>query len=308
VAGAAALLVVLVAGGRDGSPPGSDVAATSLVSPGGGPVYYVAGEEPGAGDANNGLYPTYRGGEDGPWLTLQHAADIMSAGATTYVRAGVYHESGITFAATGRAEAPITLAGYPGEEAIVDGSGAEGLLPGIGIAEGQGYYTIQALTIRHMTWSGIATDPASSVRFPGIVIRDCILYANGWSGIDLAAAVVANRHSRRPVVTAAIDEMSFLAPIEVGQLAEIDARITLVDHSSMEIRVDVQSEDLLSGERRHTSTAYVTFVALDPVTRRPTPVPPLVLESEDERQEHARAQERRHRRLERRTAAAARRP
>ena len=126
--------------------------------------------------------------------------------------------------------------------------------------------------------------------------------------IDLAAAVVANRHSRRPVVTAAIDEMSFLAPIEVGQLAEIDARITLVDHSSMEIRVDVQSEDLLSGERRHTSTAYVTFVALDPVTRRPTPVPPLVLESEDERQEHARAQERRHRRLERRTAAAARRP
>src|SRR3989454_11008535 len=63
--------------------------------------------------------------------------------------------------------------------------------------------------------------------------------------IDLAAAVVANRHCRRPVVTAAIDELSFLAPILVGQLALIRARITMGDRSSMEIRVDVDSEDLL---------------------------------------------------------------
>ncbi|HTK30947.1 MAG TPA: acyl-CoA thioesterase [Candidatus Saccharimonadaceae bacterium] len=118
--------------------------------------------------------------------------------------------------------------------------------------------------------------------------------------IDLAAAVVANRHSRRPVVTAAIDDMSFLAPIQMGHLALIHARITLVDRSSMEIRVDVESEDLLSGARRHTSTAYVTFVALDPETRRPTRVPPLILETEEERAEHARAVERRRLRLERR--------
>lgn len=118
--------------------------------------------------------------------------------------------------------------------------------------------------------------------------------------IDLAAAVVANRHSRRPVVTAAIDEMAFLAPILVGQLACIRGRITLVDHSSMEIRVDVESEDLLTGEKRHTSTAYVTFVAIDPITRRPIRVPPLVLENDDERAEHARAQERRQARLARR--------
>ena len=118
--------------------------------------------------------------------------------------------------------------------------------------------------------------------------------------IDLAAAIVANRHSRRPVVTAAFDEMSFLAPIQVGQLAVIDACITLVDRSSMEIRVRVESEDLLTGERRHTSTAYVTFVALDPVTKRPAPVPPLVLEADDERAEHTRALERRQLRLERR--------
>ena len=118
--------------------------------------------------------------------------------------------------------------------------------------------------------------------------------------IDLAAAVVANRHSRRPVVTAAFDELSFLVPIQIGQLALLHARITLVDRSSMEIRVDVESEDLLTGEKRHTSTAYVTFVALDPVTHRPVAVPPLELETEAERQEHAAAIERRRRRLEHR--------
>ena len=121
--------------------------------------------------------------------------------------------------------------------------------------------------------------------------------------IDLAAAVVANRHSRRPVVTAAIDEMAFHAPIQIGQLALIHARITLVDRSSMEICVEVESEDLLSGERRHTSTAYVTFVAIDPVTRRPVTVPALLLETDAERQEHAAGVERRRQRLERRKAA-----
>jgi acyl-CoA hydrolase len=125
--------------------------------------------------------------------------------------------------------------------------------------------------------------------------------------IDLAAAVVASRHSRRPVVTAAIDEMSFLVPIQVGQLALLHARLTLVDVSSMEIRVDVDSEDLMSGERRHTSTAFVTFVALDPVTRRPTQVPPLQLSSDDERAEHARALERRRLRLAHRPSASPRR-
>jgi len=118
--------------------------------------------------------------------------------------------------------------------------------------------------------------------------------------IDLAAAVVANRHSRRPVVTAAIDEMAFLAPIQVGELALIRGHITFVDRSSMEIRVDVESENLLSGERRHTSTAYVTFVAIDPVTRRPIAVPPLVLETDEERAECERARARRQHRLERR--------
>ena len=120
--------------------------------------------------------------------------------------------------------------------------------------------------------------------------------------IDLTAAIVANRHSRRPVVTAAIDDMSFLAPIQVGELALLRGRITLVDRSSMEIRVDVESENLLSGKRIHTSTAFVTFVALDAATQRPTPVPSLILYTDVERLEHARAVERRRMRLERRKA------
>lgn len=124
--------------------------------------------------------------------------------------------------------------------------------------------------------------------------------------VDLAAAVVANRHSRRPVVTAAFDEMAFLAPVMVGQVALIHARMTLVDRSSMEIRVDVESEDVLTGEHRKTGTAFVTFVALDPVTRRPTPVPPLILETDEDRAEHAVALERRRVRLERRKALASR--
>jgi acyl-CoA hydrolase len=118
--------------------------------------------------------------------------------------------------------------------------------------------------------------------------------------IDLAAAVVANRHSRRPVVTASFDEMAFLAPILIGQLALIRARVTMTGKSSMEIRVDVESEDLLSGERRRTGTAFVTFVAIDPVTRKPVAVPPLELETDEERAEHARALERRRVRLQRR--------
>jgi acyl-CoA hydrolase len=131
----------------------------------------------------------------------------------------------------------------------------------------------------------------------GSVLGGTVLH---W--IDLAAAVVANRHSRRPVVTAAIDDMAFLAPILIGELALIHACITLVDRSSMEIRVDVTSENLLTGERRKTSTAFVTFVAIDAVTRKPVAVPPLLLESDEERSEHARALERRRLRLERRRA------
>ena len=75
--------------------------------------------------------------------------------------------------------------------------------------------------------------------------------------IDLAAAIVAHRHCRSETVTVSLDQMAFLAPIRVGQLAVIAARMTYAGRTSMEIRVDVTCEDLLTGERRPTSTAYL---------------------------------------------------
>ena len=120
--------------------------------------------------------------------------------------------------------------------------------------------------------------------------------------IDLAAAIVAHRHCRTEAVTASMDEVSFLAPIRIGQLACIAAKMTYVGRTSMEIRVDVQSEDLLSGERRQTSTAYLTFVAVGK-DGRPADVPPLLLETEEEKAEARAAEVRRAARLKGRSAA-----
>lgn len=114
--------------------------------------------------------------------------------------------------------------------------------------------------------------------------------------MDLAAAIAAHRHARKPVVTVCVDQITFEAPIRIGQLAILRAHITMTGRSSMEVAVDVSSEDLDGGIRRHTSTAYFTFVAIDG-EGRPTPVPPLRLETEEERAEHRRALERRERRL-----------
>jgi len=154
------------------------------------------------------------------------------------------------------------------------------------------------------TVAGSATEMVQLVLPNDGNVHGTVLGGTVMHWVDLAAAIVANRHCRRPVVTAAFDDMAFHAPIKVGQLAILRARLTLVDRSSMEIRVEVDSEDLLTGERRKTGTAFVTFVALDPVTRRPTPVPALALETEEERAEHVLALERRRLRLERRKVRA----
>ena len=114
--------------------------------------------------------------------------------------------------------------------------------------------------------------------------------------IDLAAAIVAHRHCRSETVTVSMDQVSFLAPIRVGQLAVIAARMTFVGRTSMEIRVDVRSEDLLSGDRRQTSTAYLTFVAVDK-KGRPVEVPPLLYKTREERREARAAEARRAARL-----------
>lgn len=118
--------------------------------------------------------------------------------------------------------------------------------------------------------------------------------------IDVVAAITAHRHARRICVTASMDDLSFEAPIRMGQLACLSARVTFTSNTSIEIRVDVEAEDLNTGVRRRTSTAFITFVAIDEAGR-PVPVPPLLVGPGDE-EEHARAVARRRDRLSRRAA------
>jgi acyl-CoA hydrolase len=100
--------------------------------------------------------------------------------------------------------------------------------------------------------------------------------------VDVAAAIVAHRHSNSHVVTASVDHLDFRNPIRLGELIVLKARINRIFHTSMEIGVKVFSENVLTGERKHTTTAYVTFVAIDE-TGRPKPVPPLILETVEDR-------------------------
>ena len=118
--------------------------------------------------------------------------------------------------------------------------------------------------------------------------------------IDVVAAITAHRHARRICVTASMDDLSFEAPIRMGQLACLAARVTFTSNTSIEIRVDVEAEDLNTGVRRRTSTAFITFVAIDEAGR-PVPVPPLLVGPGDE-EEHAVALARRRDRLSRRAA------
>jgi len=120
--------------------------------------------------------------------------------------------------------------------------------------------------------------------------------------VDLAAAMAAMRHARRPVVTASIDSMTFLHPVHIGQLVILRSSVNRVFRTSMEVGVKVFVEDLLTGERRHTSSAYLTFVALDE-EGKPTPVPPVIPETEEEKRRYEEACRRREYRLHQRTDA-----
>lgn len=117
--------------------------------------------------------------------------------------------------------------------------------------------------------------------------------------LDLACATASMRHTRRPVVTASMDELVFHAPIKVGHVATVTAQVNAAFRTSIEVGAEVWSENPLTGERHHTTTAYLTFVALDD-EGRPMPVPPLVCETEEEKQREREAHRRRAARLERR--------
>ena len=117
--------------------------------------------------------------------------------------------------------------------------------------------------------------------------------------IDIAGAIAAHRHTRSLVVTAAVDGLQFLHPIVVGDLIIVNARVTGAFRTSLEVEVEVFSEGTLTGERRRTSVAYLTFVTVERDGRR-SRVPPLRLETEEDRQRAADADRRRQIRLENR--------
>ena len=100
--------------------------------------------------------------------------------------------------------------------------------------------------------------------------------------IDMAGALAAHRHSRNYVVTASIDHLDFLVPVHIGDLVILRSSVNRVFHTSMEVGVKVSSENTLTGERKHTTSAYVTFVCVDS-EGRPHAGPPLVLETADDR-------------------------
>jgi len=118
--------------------------------------------------------------------------------------------------------------------------------------------------------------------------------------IDIVAAITSHRHAGRICVTASMDDLAFEAPIRMGNVARLHARVTYTSNTSVEVQVDVDAEDLSTGERRRTSTAHLTFVAIDEAGR-PVPVPPLRVEPGDD-EEYARAVDRRRDRLNRRAA------
>jgi acyl-CoA hydrolase len=114
--------------------------------------------------------------------------------------------------------------------------------------------------------------------------------------VDLCGAIAGMRHSRCTVVTASIDRMTFLHPIHVGDLVRLKSQVNRVFRTSMEVGVKVWVENLHSGEFRHTSSAYLTFVALDRAGK-PVPLPPIAPESDEDRRRFNEAAERRAYRL-----------
>lgn len=123
----------------------------------------------------------------------------------------------------------------------------------------------------------------------GVVMRE----------VDNVAGLAASRHSGLPAVTVAIDELSFLEPVHVGELLVVTGSVNAVGRTSIEVGVRVEAEHPRTGEHRHTTTAYLVFVAIDE-DGQPADVPTLIRETEDEDRRHAQALLRRQLRLERR--------
>jgi acyl-CoA hydrolase len=156
--------------------------------------------------------------------------------------------------------------------------------------------------------SRLAGKPVSASRTEMVEVvlpQDANVFGNILGGrvmhlVDIAAAITAHRHCRSMAVTASVDHIDFRNPIRIGEVIILKASLNRAFHTSMEIGVKVFSEDLLTGEKKHTTSAYVTFVALDE-TLRPKPVPPVICETPEDRRRFREALVRRKYRLAHRT-------
>jgi len=116
--------------------------------------------------------------------------------------------------------------------------------------------------------------------------------------VDIVAAMAASRHANSYMVTASVDYIDFRNPVNLGEIVLLKSHVNRVFNTSLEIGVEVYSEDILTGERKHTTSAFVTFVAIDEHTKRPKPVPPLIVKTTEEKRRWEEAAKRRVIRLE----------
>ena len=114
--------------------------------------------------------------------------------------------------------------------------------------------------------------------------------------IDIAGAIATYRHCHRQAVTASVDHLDFLNPIHVGELIVLESQVNRAFTTSVEVGVEVFSENLITGGRKHTTTAFLTFVAIDE-SGKPSPVPAVIPKTADERRRYREAGERRKARL-----------
>jgi acyl-CoA hydrolase len=117
--------------------------------------------------------------------------------------------------------------------------------------------------------------------------------------VDLGAAICAQRHTGRQVVTAFVDDLAFEQPVRVGEVVRLEARVTATFRTSLEIEVIVEGEDATTGRRWPCVTAFLTFVAIDEA-RKPTPIPPLALDTDAVRASQVAGEGRRNERLSKR--------
>jgi acyl-CoA hydrolase len=130
------------------------------------------------------------------------------------------------------------------------------------------------------------TNGVAGVMFGGVMMQ--------W--IDVCAGVAAMRHASGAVLTASIDRLDFLSPVQVGEIVVLQAQVNYVSRTSMEVGCRVETEDMRTQTRRYVTKAYLTFVAVDEAGK-PRPIPRLELSTEDDLRRHAEAEKRRTERL-----------